>query len=148
MVYHSKLTQVVAAICGIIIGCIVLSGLYAVSSLTLIYLGLIDSNLHSNAWLLIIVYGCFFYCCRVMYLFIRFFRTIAGKISFDSENVYFELGNKSQTFKWKDLTNSKAHADCQIFCLFDNDKRHIFSIWELANGYKEFRESFVVANGT
>lgn len=51
MVYHSKLTQVVAAICGIIIGCIVLAGLYAVSSLTLIYLGLIDSDLHSNGWL-------------------------------------------------------------------------------------------------
>ena len=146
-VYHSKLTQIVACICGAIIFLVVVGGIYAVASLTLIYFGVIESKLHSNEWLLLIVYGSFVYCCRVAYLFYRFFKTLKGIIKYDIEKVRFELNGQTTTFQWKELARSREYADCQIFTLFDSHKAHIFTIWEFASGYEQFREAFSDATG-
>jgi len=148
MVYHTKFTQVVAAICGIVFAAILVGGVYATVALTLIYFGVFESELHSNQWILIIIYISFLYLLRVIFLFWRFIKTIKGKLEFDASGVIFEDNGNKTAYAWSDLVNSKEHADCQIFVLLNNRKEHIFTIWELASGYKEFRNAFSEANGT
>ena len=142
MVYHSKLTRIFAYICAVIIVAVLVSGMWAAIYLTLVYFGCIQSNLHSNGLLLFIVYTALIYMGRVIYLLIRFLKTLRGKLIYDSIGVSFELNRESTYLEWQALTKSKAYADCQIFVLFDNDGKHIFSIWELATGYGEFRDAF------
>jgi hypothetical protein len=148
VVYHTKFTQVIAGVCGVLFAAILIGGIYATVGLTLIYFGLIDSKLHANEWILLIIYISFLYLLRVIFLFWRFAKTIKGKLEYTSAGVIFELDGNKTTFEWKDLTKSKEHADCQIFVLLNDKREHIFTIWELANGYKDFRNAFTESKGT
>lgn len=148
MVYHSKLTQIFAYICAVIIICVLVAGAWSTIHLTLVYFGFISSKLHSNEWLLVILYVALLYCVRVSYLLFRFLKTLKGKLSYDSNGVDFELNEKRIQFRWEALAKSKNYADCQIFVLFNEKGEHVFSIWELASGYRGFKDAFHVNSGT
>jgi hypothetical protein len=148
MTYHSSLTRIIAYICAVIFLGILLSGGYAVVYFTLIYFGVIDSELHSSGWLLLIIYGSFLYVLRVCYLFQRFMKTLNGKLNYDSLGVTFKLGEISNSYTWKDISLSKGHADCQIFVVFGPNGEHVFTAWELATGYQDFRKAFQENVGT
>jgi len=71
---------------------------------------------------------------------IRFIKTIKGSFEFDENGICFNFQGSSHTYNWDELKNSKDYPSCQVFCLIDGSGNHLYSIWEYASNYSQFRK--------
>ncbi|XQF90133.1 hypothetical protein ACOBV8_17105 [Pseudoalteromonas espejiana] len=77
---------------------------------------------------------------KSMYLLVRFLKTLKLSFEFDENGIALNSENEVQHYAWDELKNSKDYPSCQVFCLLSKDGNHIFSIWEYAKNYSEFRK--------
>jgi hypothetical protein len=137
MVEHSKSIRVLAYICAVI-----LLPIYAIGPMILIYT--IALRISDSDWLTILfLFGIFavlsFWGFRCFYLMVRFLRTLKVTFTYDKTGITLMKGGNVNFYNWSSLKNSKGYKDCQIFCLIDENNRHLVSIWEYAKNYHEFR---------
>ncbi|WP_215399177.1 hypothetical protein [Rheinheimera oceanensis] len=138
MVEHSKATRVLAYICAVILLPVYVSGPIA--------LILISGKRLSNAdastvfILAALVIGITYLCGKYFFLMVRFLRSLKTKMTYDDQGIALYKGSETKRYSWNDLKASREYASCQIFCLMDSSKTHLFSIWEYASGYREFRQ--------
>lgn len=138
MVYHSKLTQLLAYICAVLLIPVYVSGPFIV-----LYLAVFK---HSVAqWYVIVLLLLFlsyvsYIGVRNLCLLVHFIRYIKRRIEFDENGIKLIENSDSEYFLWEQLIGSKEYSDCQIFCLIDSQGNHLFSTWEYAQNYKKFRE--------
>lgn len=138
MVEHSKATRILAYVCALL-----LLPVYVVAPISLIILTL--KRFHSAdkptvIFLVLLSVGMTYLCGKYFYLLVRFIKTIKKKVTFDDIGVVIENDAQLQKYSWHELRTSREYPSCQIFCLIDAGGKHLFSIWEYANGYREFRQ--------
>lgn len=138
MVEHSKTTRVLAYICAAI-----LLPVYIAGPISLILLsGKRFSNADASTVILLaaLCVGMTYLCGKYFYLMVRFLKNIKTKMTYDNEGIVLRKGTETKQYSWNDLRASHEYASCQIFCLMDLSQQHLFSIWEYASGYHEFRQ--------
>ena len=138
MVAHSKFVQILAYISAVI-----LIPVYVFGSIALFY-ATYNSTLNPDVLITLfiatvaIVVSFFGY--KSMYLLIRFIKTLKASFEFDENGICLNFQSNSQKYTWDALKNSKDYQSCQIFCLIDDSGNHLYSIWEYASNYSQFRK--------
>jgi hypothetical protein len=138
MVEHSKATRILAYVCALI-----LLPVYVTGPISLIILTLKRFHIADKPTVIFLVFlsvGMTYLCGKYFYLLVRFIKTIKKKVTFDDNGVVIENNAQVQKYSWYELRASREYPSCQIFCLIDAGGQHLFSIWEYANGYREFRQ--------
>lgn len=77
---------------------------------------------------------------KFAYLMFRFLKTLNASFTFDSNGISLTNNGSTTVYSWNELDKSKEFTSCQIFCLIDSKDQHLFSVWEYADGYAEFRQ--------
>ncbi len=137
MVQHSKSVQIMAYICGAI-----LLPIYALGPLSLVYLSsgrVSDGDWQTLAFLIALCIVMLYFGGKYFYLLVRFLKSLKVFFTYDSKGVLLVKNGYSKFYEWSELTNSKEYPNCQIYCLINSNGEHLFSIWEYATGYQEFR---------
>jgi len=138
MVQHSSSTKIMAYVCAVI-----LLPVYSLGPLSMIYLSskrIADGDWQTLLFLICICATLVYFCGKWFLLLLRFIKTLKVNFTFDSKGIVLTENGSSTFYPWSDLSNSKEYASCQIYCLIDSNGNHLFSIWEYADSYQEFRE--------
>lgn len=138
MVEHSKATRILAYVCAFM-----LLPVYVAGPISLIILTLKRFHITDRPTVIFLVFlsvGMTYLCGKYFYLLVRFIKTIKKKVTFDDNGVLIEHDTQAKKYSWYELRASREYPSCQIFCLIDAGGQHLFSIWEYANGYREFRQ--------
>jgi len=138
MVEHSKTTRVLAYICAAI-----LLPVYIIGPIALILMaGKRLSNADASTLFILaaLVIGMTYLCGKYFFLMVRFLKSLKTKMTYDDQGIALYKGSETKRYSWSELKASREYASCQIFCLMDSSKMHLFSIWEYARGYREFRK--------
>ncbi|MGY0594546.1 MAG: hypothetical protein ACW7DP_12200 [Paraglaciecola chathamensis] len=137
MVQHSSLTQIMAYVCAVI-----LLPVYVLGPLSMVYLStgrIADGNWQNLLFLACICATLVYFCGKNFFLMFRFLKTIKVTFTFDSQGITLLENGNSTFYLWCDLSKSKEYSSCQIYCLIAPSGKHLFSIWEYADNYQEFR---------
>ncbi len=138
MVEHSKNTRILAYICAAIL----VPG-FSVFPVTFIYFLFEANESEFNAKvaiLLLLVFAVSYMSGKYLFLLVRFISTLKVTLTFDNNGIQANKNEKIVFYSWEQLKNSKDYPSCQTFCLIDEQKRHIVSLWEYATNYPQFRE--------
>lgn len=138
MVQHSKKIRVVAYICAVI-----LMPLYIGGPLSMIYLSakrIPEADISTSMFLIAICGILTFVFGKFAYLMFRFLKTLKVSFTFDENGISLTNNGKTEVYSWSELEKSKEYTSCQIFCLIDSKGQHLFSVWEYADNYAEFRQ--------
>jgi ABC-type multidrug transport system fused ATPase/permease subunit len=138
MVEHSKNTRILAYICAVIL----VPG-FSIFPVTFIYLlyKANDSEFNAKvAFILLLAFAVSYVSAKYLFLLIRFITTLKVTMTFDYNGIRVNKYEQIIFYSWEQLKNSKDYPNCQTFCLIDEQKRHIVSIWEYAANYSQFRE--------
>ena len=138
MVSHSKSIQILAYFCAVI-----LIPVYAFGSMALFYAtykSTLNPDILITLFITIVAIVVSFFGYKSMYLLIRFIKTIKGSFEFDENGICFNFQGSSHPYSWDELKNSKDYPSCQVFCLIDSSGNHLYSIWEYASNYSQFRK--------
>lgn len=145
MVQYSNSVQIMAYICGVI-----LLPVYALGPLSMIYLSsnrIADGDWQTLIFLFFLCSALVYFCGKYFFLLVRFLRSLKFSFTFDSKGIVLCKNEQSSFYAWSDLKNSKEYANCQMYCLVDSNGEHLFSIWEYADNYQEFRDAALVHIG-
>ncbi|WP_158681404.1 hypothetical protein [Pseudoalteromonas sp. T1lg88] len=138
MVKHSKNIQILAYVCALIL----LPG-YSLGSIAICYItykSWISQELYIAILLSAFSGFLIYFSVQNFYLLCRFIKTLKINLEFDHNGIILCENGANKSYSWNELKKSKAYPSCQIFCLIDVNGNHLFSIWEYAKNYSEFRK--------
>lgn len=138
MVIHSKSVQILAYICAVI-----LIPVYTFGSLALFYAtykSTLNPDILVTLFIAVVSVVVSLFGYKSMFLLVRFLKTLKFSFEFNENGIALNSENEVQNYSWDELENSKDYPSCQVFCLISKDGNHIFSIWEYATNYTEFRK--------
>ncbi|MBA6303073.1 hypothetical protein [Colwellia sp. MB02u-14] len=138
MVNHSKSVQVLAYICGVILIPVYIFGPFALFYAT--YKSMGNPEMLVTVFIAVLSLALTYFGFKSLYLIIRFLKTLKVSFEFNAKGIVLNSSDCSNHYSWSDLESSKDYPSCQLFCLIDNKGNHLFSIWEYATNYLEFRE--------
>lgn len=138
MVIHSKSVQILAYICAVILIPVYIFGSLALFYAT--YKSTLNSDILVTLFIAVVTIVVSSFGYKSMYLLVRFLKTLKLSFEFDENGIALNSENEIQHYSWEELKSSKDYPSCQIFCLITKDGNHIFSIWEYATNYSEFRK--------
>ncbi|MBA6339363.1 hypothetical protein H4J57_19450 [Colwellia sp. BRX8-7] len=138
MVSHSKFIQILAYVCAVILIPVYVFGSIALFYAT--YKSTLNPDILITLFIAVLAIVVSFFGYKSMYLLIRFIKTIKGSFEFDENGICLNFQSNSQKYTWDELENSKDYPSCQIFCLIDDSGNHLYSIWEYASNYSQFRK--------
>jgi len=138
MVIHSKFVRILAYVCAVI-----LIPVYTFGSLALFYAtykSTLNTDFLVTLFIAVVSVVVSFFGYKSMYLLVRFLKTIKFHFEFDEIGIALDSENEVRNYTWDELRSSKDYPSCQVFCLIDRGGNHLFSIWEYAKNYGEFRK--------
>lgn len=138
MVVHSKSVQILAYICAVILIPVYIFGSLALFYVT--YKSTLNPDVLVTLFIAVVSVVVSLFGYKSMYLLVRFLKTLKLSFEFDEKGIALHSENEVQYYSWDELKNSKDYPSCQVFCLLSKDGNHIFSIWEYAKNYSEFRK--------
>jgi len=101
---------------------------------------IVDGDWQTLLFLMCICAALVYFCGKYFLLMLRFIKTLKVSFTFDSKGIVLLENGSSAFYPWSYLSKSKEYSSCQIYCLIDSSGNHLFSIWEYADSYQEFRE--------
>ncbi|MFY8299974.1 hypothetical protein AAEU28_14500 [Pseudoalteromonas sp. SS15] len=143
MYHHPLLHKIFIYISTAMFFALAISGAGLTAFFFLLYLGEIESNLHSSLFLVIIILVSWVYCIRCAYLASVFLKTINFKITYNDSGVEIEGSNEKIYFKWHDLKNYKEYSDMDVLALLDSNKKTIIMLWQYAPGFNKFVQKWI-----
>ncbi len=143
MYHHPLLHKIFIYISSAMFFALAIGGAGLTAFFFLLYLGKIESDLHSNLILVMIIFVSWLYCIRCAYLASLFLRTINFKLTYDENGVEVEGSNNKIRFKWHELKNYKEYSDMDVLALLDANKRPIIMLWQYAPGFKKFVQKWI-----
>jgi len=138
MVIHSKSIRIFAYVCAAVLIPVYICGSLALFYTT--YKSIPHYDFLITLFIGVVSIAASFFGLKSMYLLVRFLKTLKLSLEFDENGIVLNSASSLQIYSWDALKNSKDYPSCQIFCLIDRDGNHLFSIWEYAANYDEFRE--------
>jgi len=144
-VEHSFSVKFLAYICAVILLPVFIVGPFAYPYLMIT--NDVRYELGALSFLILICAVLAFCCIKSFYLMIRFFNTLNYKIEYDEDGIILYKNTFIAKFKWNELAKSKEYRSCQIFSLIDGNGKHLFSIWEYASNYNDFRQEIRLKTG-
>jgi len=146
MVQHSKKIRVLAYTCAVI-----LMPVYIGSPLSMIYISanrIPEADVSTSIFLVVVCGVLTFVFGKFAYLMFRFLKSLKVSFTFNESGISLTNNGKTDVYSWRELEKSKEYASCQIFCLIDSKGQHLFSVWEYADNYAEFRQMTADQIGT